>query len=86
MIRVVLSVKDSAAESYGQPFFVTAVGAGLRSFTDEVNRSAADNPMYQHPEHFSLWKLGTFDDSSGVFYGGPEHVANAGDLLFLNKE
>ena len=58
MERQVCAVKDDAAETFGQPFFVTAVGAALRSFKDEVNRKADDNQLFQHPEHFALWCLG----------------------------
>lgn len=86
MIRQVVAVKDSAAETFGQPFFVSAVGAAVRSFQDEVNRSAADNPVYQHPEHFSLWRLGTFDDVSGEFVSDVKFLALAGDLIHSDKE
>lgn len=61
----VLSVYDRAAATYGRPLFAAAVGAAMRSFQDEVNRAAEDNPMYKHPEDFDLVQIGTFDDQSG---------------------
>ncbi len=67
MKRAVCAVYDSAVQSYGQPFFVAAVGAALRSFVDEVNRKAADNPLHVHPEDFVLFHLADFDDEAGVF-------------------
>lgn len=66
-VRSVLAVKDLASRLFGQPVFVPAVGAGLRSFIDEVNRADAENPMYQHPEDFELWELASFDDEAGGF-------------------
>lgn len=60
----VLSVYDRAAASYGRPLFAAAVGAAMRSFQDEVNRAAEDNPMYKHPEDFDLVEIGVFDDQT----------------------
>lgn len=39
----------------------------VRSFTDEVNRVAADNPMHAHPDDFELYLLGHFDEDDGTF-------------------
>ena len=87
MKKVVCAVRDVAAETYGQPFFVNAVGAALRSFKDEVNRKADDNMLYQHPEHFSLHQLGTFDDETGILeQSGPRLLIQAGDCFNFDKE
>lgn len=87
MLRYVCAVKDRASGVFGTPFFVVAVGAATRSFRDEVNRSAADNQMYQHPEDFSLWQIGSFDDESGSVSSELRFLLEAGDCLdFSNKE
>lgn len=65
--RYVCAVFDSAVMAFGQPFFVPALGAAIRSFTDEVNRKAPDNSLSAHPEDYVLNALGTFDDEMGVF-------------------
>lgn len=67
MVRQVMSVFDRASMVFGTPFFVVAVGAGTRSFRDEVNRKADDNSIYQHPEDYELFHLGSFDDETGLF-------------------
>lgn len=67
MKRAVCAVYDSAVNTYGQPFFVPAVGAALRSFVDEVNRKAQDNQLNAHPEDFVLFHLADFDDETGRF-------------------
>lgn len=67
MKRYVCAVFDSAVMAYGQPFFVPAIGAALRSFTDEVNRKAQDNALNQHPDDYTLHVLATFDDETGRF-------------------
>ena len=67
MKMVICSIRDSAADAYGRPFFLPSVGVAIRSFTDEVNRSSEDNQIYQHPEDFDLFELGEFDDNTGRF-------------------
>jgi len=65
--RYVCAVFDSAVQAFGQPFFVPALGAAIRSFTDEVNRAAPDNALHSHPEDYTLHALGTFEDETGTF-------------------
>ncbi|AXL14814.1 nonstructural protein [Microviridae sp.] len=54
---------DSAIEAYLRPFTAPADGAALRTFQDEV--LTPDSPMNKHPEHFSLFRISTFDDNTG---------------------
>lgn len=67
MKLVICAVKDLAADSFNRPFFTQSLGIALRSFGDEVIRDAPDNAMNRHPEHFVLYKLGEFDDATGLF-------------------
>lgn len=67
MILFVLSVRDTAADCFGQPMFTPSLGGAVRSFGDEVNRKSENNALANHPEDFILYQLGTFDDSTGKF-------------------
>ena len=67
MKMIVVSIKDRAADAFGRPFYVPSVGVAIRSFQDEVNRASEDNQMYQHPDDFDLYDLGSFDDNTGSF-------------------
>lgn len=78
---VVVSIRDSAAEVYGQPQYVSAVGVAVRGFTDQINRNEPGNVMFAHPEHFDLLKLGTFDDATGVF----ENESPVAKVLAIGK-
>lgn len=60
-------VKDRATDVFGQPMFLMASGQAVRSFTDEINRDAADNQLFRHPDDFDLYDLGEFDNESGEF-------------------
>lgn len=63
----VFSIRDRAADVYGQPFYAPTRGAAIRMFTDEVNRKDDNNNLYKHPEDFDLYELGVFDDNTGQF-------------------
>ena len=63
---VVVSVKDLAAQAFGRPVFVGAVGVAVRSFSDEVTRDVPDNQMHAHPADFELYQVGEFDDATGA--------------------
>lgn len=67
MQLVMCAVRDAKTDAYNPPIFVISLGVALRSFDDEVNRQHENNMMYFHPEDFSLWQLGTFNDGEGTF-------------------
>lgn len=87
MIYTVVSVRDRAANAFGRPAFVTAAGAGIRSFQDELNRAGADNVMNQHPDDFDLFELGVFNDETGKFvlFDEPKQIA-VGKQLVVPRE
>lgn len=65
MALLVVSIFDKVAESFGRPFFVPAKGLAIRSFVDEINRAGQDNGFYMHPDDYTLFWIGEFDDGSG---------------------
>lgn len=65
MKMAVLSIYDTASKLYGRPIFAPAVGLVLREFSDQVNDGKSQ--YAKHPEHFTLFQLGWFEDSDGVF-------------------
>lgn len=67
MLLTVCSVRDVKIEAYGTPFFVVHVGAAVRSFETEINRDDPQNQMFSNPADFSLYQLGTYEDSTGKF-------------------
>lgn len=77
------AIRDLSVGAFMRPFVMQSTAQAVRSFGDEVNRQAADNMMYSHPEDFELWLLGDFDDSDPPFIVGnsdPKRVAAAVDL------
>lgn len=61
----IYSIFDSAAKAYGRPLFLKTDGLAMRVFVDAVN-SLEDSDIRNHPEQFTLFKIGEFDDSTGT--------------------
>ena len=84
MKLIVVSVYDRASEVFGRPAFISARGAAIRSFTDEVNRVDVNNELNRHPDDFDLYLLGEFEDSKGIFTlddGGPTVLIRGKDVV-----
>ncbi len=57
------AIFDTCSGIYEKPFFSTADALVKREFQDVA--TAADHPMAKHPEHYSLWRLGIFNNQTG---------------------
>lgn len=78
----VYSIRDRAADVFGQPFFLPTNGVAIRVFSDEVNRADGNNNLNKHPEDFDLYYLGSFDDNDGSFdLCKPQQIAIGKDLV-----
>jgi len=62
----IYSIYDAKAQAYGQPFFSPRNGTAIRAFTDEVNRADERNPFYKHPDDYSLFHMGDWDDAGEI--------------------
>lgn len=60
----IYSIYDSAAKSYQRPFYAGQDAEALRAFEDLVKEEG--HPVNAHPEHYSLHRLGDFDDGTGT--------------------
>lgn len=64
MITKMFSIYDSKAAVFGVPFFMPKEQMALRAFSDLCNDKSSLAGM--HPEDFSLFEIGEFDDEKGV--------------------
>lgn len=73
----VYSVFDSASKSFMRPMFMSTDGQAIRVFQDEANNNKT--LIYAHPDQFTLFKIGEFDDNDGelVSIGSPVSLGNA---------
>lgn len=74
------SIFDSATAAYMRPFVMQSDGQAVRAFHDEAVRAETD--INRHPQDYSLFRLGDFDDSSGsLVSSGPTCLARAHELV-----
>lgn len=73
----IYSVYDKGCGAFLQPFFARALGEAIRSFMDACMKDGL--PFNAHPDHYTLYHHGEFDDGSGVFdsLADPERVISA---------
>lgn len=58
------ALRDNKVGTFNPPVKIQNDAAAIRMFGDMVQRDT-DSIVGQHPEDFSLWFVGTFDDESG---------------------
>lgn len=76
-------IYDSKAEGYMQPFFSQASGAAIRAFSDELNNPQSQNrSLHDHPEDYTLFEIGTWDDKEGRIepYTAPQALIRGVDV------
>ncbi len=80
------TIFDSATATYARPYFTQSDGAATRSFSDICLDK--DHPVGQHPEDYTLYRIGEFDDEKGIMTAdtqtklatGPELIAIAQNI------
>ncbi len=72
----IYSIYDTASGLYSRPIFSQSDGEAKRSFQDLVNQE--DHPVGKHPEDYSIFRLGIFDDVKGSFINEDNECLNTG--------
>lgn len=65
MKMLAFCVYDEKVQAYMAPFFAPTLGHAARSFEDTVTGSQGASLVSKHPEDFSLYHVGEFDEISG---------------------
>jgi hypothetical protein len=88
MIQIVCAIRDVKSELFGRPIFTQTTGVAIRQFTDEVNRKDPDNPLNRHPEDFSLYHIGSYDDNEGkmIPFTLPKILARADQVKIESED
>lgn len=85
MLMHIYVVYDSCSGCYGRPFVARSEGEAVRSFADIC--CDASHPYGQHPEHYSLYRLGTYDDNTANIESCPAtHVSNGHELVAASRK
>ena len=76
----VYSIFDQASGLYSRPYFTQSDGEAMRSFTDIA--VDAKHPVGMHPEDYTLYRLGIFDDTTGkIIDEDNESMATALEII-----
>lgn len=86
MMMKIYSVFDAKLATFGRPWFQMRDAAALREFSDAVNdTSNPNNQWHSHPEDFSLFRIGEYDDQSGeIIPCTPESLVTASSLVKMD--
>jgi hypothetical protein len=80
MILKIFTVRDNVASAFLQPFFSVNSGSAIRSLTEVTNDK--DHQFGKHAPDYSLWIIGSFDDTTGVVLPcEPTRLLGLADLL-----
>lgn len=81
MIYEIYSVKDKAIGAFLRPIFLHTEAECLRQITDLVIDPLHN--FHKHAKDFSLWHIGTHDESTGIItpLDDIQCIANLHDLL-----
>ena len=77
MIHKQFSIYDSGAQAYLPPFILPRDEMAQRTFGDACNSES--HQFGAHPEDYTLFRLGTWDDESAIFTpepNGPQTLGN----------
>jgi hypothetical protein len=61
------TIYDVASGTYMRPFFSQADGQAVRGFKDIA--TDADHEIGKHPEDYTLYRVGSFNDTTGKMEG-----------------
>jgi len=77
----IFSVYDIKAQIFSRPMYLTHKGEAIRAFQDTVKDQ--NTMIAKHSEDYKLYKLGTFDETTGKFESleVPEFMNNATDFV-----
>lgn len=84
MILKVFAVYDAKAECFSTPFFQATLGLAIRGFKDAAND--ANSAVGRHPADYTLFELGTFDDSNGQYVESKVHTPHGKALDYVEHQ
>lgn len=84
----IYAVFDSKAAFFGTPYFDQNDGSAIRNFSDAVNDGSNPNNMWnKHPEDFSLYFLGEYENTTGeIIPSLPKSLVTASAIKELKYE
>jgi len=82
----VFSIFDSKGEVYWPPRFYINAGVALRDFADAVQAAKGDNALAQHPEDYTLFEIGNWEEREGDLIAYDAKIALGVGIEYVNRE
>lgn len=82
-MKNIYAIYDSKAEAFMTPIFVDKDGQALRDFQDAVMNK--DSVFNRHPEDYTLFKIGTYDQNKGKISSLDTPVSMGVGIEYLNN-
>lgn len=82
----IYAIKDVKVGNYSStPFMLDNDDVAIRAFKTSIN-SNSQSQICMYYEDMQLWRLGEFDDKTGVINSEVEFIANGPDVKVFAKE
>ena len=78
------AVRDTKSMTFGRPFLLQNDEMAMRSFMSAV--TGADEPMSEYPDDYTLYRIGEYDDTTGLIEGhNPDRVCTGLEMVAKRK-
>lgn len=84
MIHYQFAIHDNKAGAYLPPFILPRIEMAQRTFADCIN--SADHQFGAHPDDYTLFSLGLFDDETAKFTPEMQSLGNGVEYLQLQGD
>lgn len=79
------SVFDAKLAIFNQPYPDLKDASALRRFSDDVNNNTPKNPLNKHPQDYSLFYIGDYDDETGELIPSLPKALGTGSSVFKEE-
>ena len=81
---IVISIYDIKSGTYSKPMYALNMPVAQRMFVEAC--ADPDTYLRKSPEDYTLYQLGTFDDSSGELKSDKKSIMTAEQAIYLVNE
>lgn len=82
----IFSIHDSAAKVYARPFLFSTSAEAMRMFETQVNDKEKGGLIAAHPDQFTLYQIGEYDDTTGKLTSGEVCMSLGNGINFVKDD
>jgi len=83
----IVQMHDTKTNTWSIPHFVPSVAGWQRAVQDEINSNSSQQPFAKHPEDFTAWNTGTWNDNDNKleWKKDPKFLGQLSDLVITRS-